>query len=258
MAEVLAKSVSKIFPNGEEGLREIDLHVASGDFVTLLGPSGCGKSTLLRLIAGLSSVSEGSIHVQGLPPADARRRWHRAAFVFQEPNLLPWRSVRANIGLPLELQGVGRRERDAQVDAILALVGLAQSDAAKRPAMLSGGMRMRVSLARALVTQPDLMLLDEPFAALDDLLRTRLNEELLRIWHAQRWTGIFVTHNIAEAVYLSQRVVIMSQSPGRTIAEIEIPLSSPRTQQLRTSQEFAATCGMVLRALEEADDGYSA
>jgi len=171
--------------------------------------------------------------------------------VFQEPTLLPWRSVVGNIRLPLELAGVARAEQQQRVDDSLRLVGLDPRDAAKRPRMLSGGMRMRVSLARALITEPDLLLLDEPFAALDDILRRQLNEELLRIWTARRFTAVFVTHNVQEAVFLSERVLVMSRSPGRIVGEIAVPFSYPRAAELRADPAFAGLTGEVSGALTE-------
>lgn len=247
-----ARSVGMTFASHQRALSDISFSVQAGEFVALLGPSGCGKSTLLRLIAGLMPVTDGSLTVAAKVPEVARREAARMAFVFQEPNLLPWRTVTANIRLPLELQGVSRTEHAARVDQALRLIGLTADDAGKRPRNLSGGMRMRVSLARALVTLPDLMLLDEPFAALDDVLRQQLNEELVRIWMQSKWTGMFVTHNVAEAVFLSQRVLVMSRRPGTIVADVRIPFAYPREPSLRAEPDFARLCGELSQRLREA------
>ena len=244
---VNAERVEMQFASEQFGVRDVSLSVRRGELISLVGPSGCGKSTLLRMIAGLLTPTRGELHVQAGAAGDSR-----TAFVFQDSNLLPWRSVFDNIRLPLELRGVPIEEQRAAVESSLKLIGLKPDDAAKRPRMLSGGMRMRVSLARALVTRPELLLLDEPFAALDDLLRQQLNEELLRIWTEQRWTGIFVTHNVAEAVFLSQRVLVMSKSPGRLVADIAVPFEHPRDPELRSSPEFAKLTGEVSRCLRDA------
>ena len=244
---VSATKVEMRFASGQLGVRDVSLSVRRGELIVLVGPSGCGKSTLLRMIAGLMSPTSGSLQVNAGSHGDSQ-----TAFVFQDSNLLPWRSVFDNIRLPLELRGESFEKQQAAVESSLKLIGLKPSDSAKRPNMLSGGMRMRVSLARALVTQPELLLLDEPFAALDDLLRQQLNEELLRIWTEQRWTGLFVTHNVAEAVFLSQRVLVMSKSPGTFIADIAVPFEHPRDPDLRSTAEFAKLTGEVSRCLREA------
>lgn len=244
---VSATRVEMRFASGQFAVRDVSMSVRRGELISLVGPSGCGKSTLLRMIAGLLSPTGGELRVQAGTGDDSR-----TAFVFQDSNLLPWRSVFDNIRLPLELRGASIGEQREAVDASLQLIGLKPSDSAKRPRMLSGGMRMRVSLARALVTHPELLLLDEPFAALDDLLRQQLNEELLRIWTEQRWTGIFVTHNVAEAVFLSQRVLVMSKSPGTLIADIAVPFEHPRDPDLRSSPEFAKLTGEVSHRLRDA------
>lgn len=246
-SSVSAKRVEMRFASGQLGVRDVNLAVRRGELISLVGPSGCGKSTLLRMIAGLMAPTGGELLVQTGSTGDSR-----TAFVFQDSNLLPWRSVFDNIRLPLELRGVPIDEQRTAVESSLKLIGLKPSDSVKRPGMLSGGMRMRVSLARALVTRPELLLLDEPFAALDDLLRQQLNEELLRIWTEQRWTGIFVTHNVAEAVFLSQRVLVMSQSPGTLVADIAVPFEQPRDAELRSSPEFAKLTGEVSRRLRDA------
>ncbi len=244
---VNAIGVEMRFASEQLGVRDVNLAVRHGELISLVGPSGCGKSTLLRMIAGLMSPTGGELRVQAGSADDSR-----TAFVFQDSNLLPWRSVFDNIRLPLELRGASFAEQQVAVESSLQLIGLKPDDAAKRPRMLSGGMRMRVSLARALVTHPELLLLDEPFAALDDLLRQQLNEELLRIWAEQRWTGIFVTHNVAEAVFLSQRVLVMSKSPGTFVADIAVPFEHPRDSDLRSTPEFAKLTGEVSRSLREA------
>ena len=241
-----AVGVEMRFASGQLGVRDVSLSVGRGELISLVGPSGCGKSTLLRMIAGLMAPTGGSLSVQAGSVNDSR-----TAFVFQDSNLLPWRTVFDNIRLPLELRGVPFDQQQVAVEESLKLIGLKPTDATKRPRMLSGGMRMRVSLARALVTQPKLLLLDEPFAALDDLLRQLLNEELLRIWTEQHWTGLFVTHNVAEAVFLSQRVLVMSKSPGTFIADIAVPFAHPREPELRSTLEFAKLTGEVSRCLRE-------
>lgn len=233
-------------------LTGIDLSIAQGEFVSIVGPSGCGKSTLLRLVAGLRSATSGELTVAGRGPGHSETK---AAFVFQEPNLLPWRSVAGNIRLPLELDqsaGSSITNRDELIEQTIRQIGLSPEDASKRPSELSGGMRMRVSLGRALVTSPDIMLLDEPFAALDDILRQQLNEELQRLWWSRRWTGLFVTHNVSEAVFLSQRVLVMSQSPGTILEAVDIPFEFPRAPELRAEPEFARLTGLVSQHLRRA------
>lgn len=249
---IVAEHVGMAFGPALPSLRDVSLRIQPGEFVSLVGPSGCGKSTLLRLIAGLLSATSGSLAVKGLSPAEARKRDVRVAFVFQDPTLLPWRTVVENIRLPLELQGVPADRHSGLIAESLKLIGLREDDLGKRPRNLSGGMRMRVSLARALVTDPQLLLLDEPFAALDDMLRQQLNEELVRIWREKNWTGLFVTHNVAEAVFLSQRVVILSSRPGTIAADIRIPFPYPRTTELRGTPEFARLTADVAAKLREA------
>jgi NitT/TauT family transport system ATP-binding protein len=236
--------VGKTFRSGTEALRGIDLTVASGGFVSLLGPSGCGKSTLLRIIAGLVPPSQGRVHWEG----DVRGH---VGFVFQEPTLMPWATVWDNAYLPLRLAGRSRSEAAAPIAAILASLGLGGFERAY-PRELSGGMRMRVSIARALVKSPRLLLLDEPFAALDELTRFRLNEDLLRLWEEQRWTVVFVTHSVFEAVFLSNRIVVMTPRPGRIVADLPIELPYPREGGLRTAPAYAERCRAVSAVLNEA------
>lgn len=226
-------------------LDEVSLSVCRGEFVSLLGPSGCGKSSLLRLIAGLVEPTSGELSIEDQSARRFRQKSNGVSLVFQEPRLLPWRNVRRNIALPLELSKVPSKDQLALTEASLKLIGLRTEDATKYPRALSGGMRMRVALARALVTQPSVLLLDEPFAALDDLLRQQLNEELLRIWGERAPTTVFVTHNIAEAIFLSQRVVVMASHPGRIRDTIEVPFDYPRSHTLRSSSEFATLVGKV-------------
>jgi len=212
--------IGKTFRNGTVALAGIDLRVAPGAFLSLLGPSGCGKSTLLRLIAGLAPPSEGRIALSGVATG-------KIGFVFQEPTLMPWASVWDNVYLPLRLMGVARAAAAPKIEATLAAVGL-DAFAKTYPRELSGGMKMRVSIARALVTDPQLLLLDEPFAALDEITRFKLNEDLLALWQSQRWTVIFVTHSVFESVFLSNRIVVMTKRPGRIAAEMPIDLAYPR------------------------------
>ena len=243
---VAARDLGKRFASGVEALIGVDLEIHRGEFVSIVGPSGCGKSTLLRLVAGLTRPTDGSLTVDGQAPLEARRTRQERAYVFQEATLLPWRTVAQNVALPLEL----RRQQDpAAVDQVLELVGLADF-ARAYPRQLSGGMRMRVSIARALVTRPDLLLLDEPFGALDEITRQRLNEELLRLWAEECWTGVFVTHNVYEAVFLSRRVLVMSARPGRLIADIAVPFTHPRAPDLRTTPEFNRVAAEVSHQLQ--------
>lgn len=241
---IAAENVGMTFPGGQRTLEGVGLAIRPGEFVSLVGPSGCGKSTLLRLIAGLMGPSAGRLTLSGRSPTEARRDHCRVAFVFQEPRLLPWRNVVDNIRLPLELSGVPYAGQMSAVNRSLGMIGLTEADSRKFPWMLSGGMRMRVSLARALVTQPNVLLLDEPFAALDDMLRQQLNEELLRLWADQKWTAVFVTHNVSEAVFLGQRVLVMSRGPGRIIEDVRVPFAE-RRPELRAEPEFARLAGLV-------------
>lgn len=235
----------------------IEVEIASGSFVALLGPSGCGKSTLLRLISGLETPTSGQITVLGRAAATrdrdtARERDQRGgelAFVFQDAHLLPWRSVLDNVALPLELRGVSPHEARERARGPLADVELADS-LARFPDQLSGGMRMRVSIARALVTEPRILLLDEPFAALDELTRQRLDERLRALWAKKRMTVIFVTHSLAEAVFLAQRALVMSKRPGRIVLDHQIALPAERGGALRSSIPFVENTSILYQALE--------
>jgi len=248
--QVQAEHAGMVFPTGHVAVADASFSIQSGEFVAVVGPSGCGKSTLLRMIAGLIAPTSGRVTLGGQPSVEARHR-ERIGFVFQDPRLLPWRSAAQNVRLPLELERVPRPARDSRVPEALTLVGLTRADAVKTPRMLSGGMRMRVSLARALITDPRLLLLDEPFGALDDILRQQLNAELVRIWMQRRPTTVFVTHNVAEAVFLSQRILVVASSPGRIAADMTVPFAYPREAQLRATGEFARCAGEISDRLRE-------
>jgi NitT/TauT family transport system ATP-binding protein len=249
---VRLRAVTKVYENGVIALGPLDLDVAKGEFVSLLGPSGCVKSTALRLIAGLGAPSAGTVSVSHRATrADGR---HPIGFVFQEPTLMPWANVRENVRLPLKLSHAPATEADGRIEEALTQVGLAEfADAFPRE--LSGGMKMRVSLARALVTDPDILLLDEPFAALDEITRFRLNNDLLDLWRKLHKTVIFVTHSVFESVYLSQRVTVMTARPGRLASEFRIDIVEPRGEEFRTSAEYAGYCREVSSALAPSYSG---
>ena len=240
---VALHDVGKTFERGTVALDALNLEVRAGEFVSLLGPSGCGKSTALRIIAGLIAASKGAVEWPNDPA--------EIGFVFQDPTLMPWATIAANVQLPLKLvHADGTASRHAAVQS-LDRVGLGDF-ANAYPRELSGGMRMRASIARALVTEPRLLLMDEPFAALDEITRFKLNNDLLAVWHALRRTVIFVTHSVFESVYLSQRIVVMTPRPGRVFTEIVIGAPHPRSERFRTSVEYAGFCRQVAEALGEA------
>ncbi len=242
---VQARALGMRYDSGV-ALDDVALDVAEGEFVSLLGPSGCGKSTLLKIVAGLRQPSSGQVQVAG-----GRAEAGAIGFVFQEPTLLPWADVARNVALPLRLRRTPRRELEARVQAALELVGLTDF-AGAYPRELSGGMQMRVSLARALAQKPRLLLLDEPFAALDEITRFRLNDDLLRLWQHEGWTVLFVTHSVFESVYLSQRVLVMTPRPGRIASALEVRLPYPRREELRTSLPYAETCRTLSARLSDA------
>ena len=239
------RDVTKRFGDGPLILDRLSLSVEIGDFVSLIGPSGCGKSTLLRIIAGLIPATSGTLTIAGLTPADTQAN---LAYVFQEPTLLPWLTTAANVELAQKLRGVPRAESIATRHRVLELVQLSDK-ADAYPRQLSGGQKMRVSIARALSLAPKLLLLDEPFGALDEMTRERLNEELLAIRAQQSWTTFFVTHSVAEAVFLSNRIVILSANPGRVHGEIPIDLPYPRTADTRVSRSYQDRVAEVSSAL---------
>jgi len=255
------RAVGKRFATGVTALDGIDLDIHRGEFLSLLGPSGCGKSTLLRIIAGLSKPSSGvrnllletdragPISDRHIPPGHIPIG--RIGFVFQDPTLMPWSTVVDNVLLPFRLAGsIGHGERERALAEIRS-VGLAGFERAY-PRQLSGGMRMRVSIARALVTDPDLLLLDEPFAALDEITRMALNDDLMRLWESHRPTVVFVTHSVFESVYLSTRIAVMTPRPGHIVAELPVDLPQPRERALRTSPHYAALCATVSEQLVSA------
>jgi NitT/TauT family transport system ATP-binding protein len=245
------RGVGVIFPTPAgllEVLRDVTLTVSAGEFVSVVGPSGCGKSTLLRVVADILKPTTGEVIVAGADPATARRR-RAFGFVFQDPTLLAWRTVLDNVMLPLEISSQMRRGRD-EAAALLELVGLKGFEHSY-PWQLSGGMRQRVSIARALVTLPEILLLDEPFGALDEITRERLNEELLRIWHSTQTTVLFVTHSAPEATFLSDRVLVLTNRPARVKTEIGIQLARRRKPEVKETEQFIRYTGALRRALQQ-------
>ncbi len=246
--------ISKTFSNGTVALKDMSLDIRQGEFVTLLGPSGCGKSTVLRIVSDLSSPTTGRVlwpgetaNTTGIGSAAD----HDMSFVFQEPTLMPWATVFGNVYLPLKLKGLSKANARADVMEALALVGL-ESFAESYPRELSGGMKMRVSIARALVTRPKLLLMDEPFAALDEITRFKLNNDILHLWEKFGWTVVFVTHSVFESVYLSSRIVVMAARPGRVVEDMIIDVPYPRDDSFRTSNAYNDYCRRASAALHAA------
>jgi NitT/TauT family transport system ATP-binding protein len=247
---IAIRQANKVYSNGTIALQDMNLTIHDAEFISLVGPSGCGKSTALRLIAGLGKMTSGTIEL-----GESHQK-PELAFVFQEAALMPWANVVENIRLPLKLAGIPKRESRAAVQEAINLVGLTGFERSY-PRELSGGMKMRVSIARALVTKPNIMLMDEPFGALDEMTRSKLNTDLLNLWQQKRWTAVFVTHNIYEAVYLSNRVIVMAPRPGRVVADIAIEAPYPRTDEFRTSRLCNEYCREVSARLTEAVTGSS-
>jgi NitT/TauT family transport system ATP-binding protein len=240
---VACNGIGKRFSNGTIALRDVNFDIREREFLSLLGPSGCGKSTLLRLIAGLGEPTSGAITWKTADPT--------LSFVFQEPTLMPWATALANVVLPLRLSNVAREERTRRAMEVLAQVGLAGFEKAY-PRELSGGMKMRVSIARALVTRPKVLLMDEPFAALDEITRFKLNNDLLELWQRESFTVVFVTHSVFESVFLSQRIAVMAARPGRIIEDIDVDAPYPRGADYRTSPVYNEHCRSASAALEKA------
>jgi NitT/TauT family transport system ATP-binding protein len=244
-------NVSKQFANGTLAIRGVDLDLRDGEFVSLLGPSGCGKSTLLRIIAGLGSPSAGTIEWPTAPHSASGEPQPDLGFVFQDPTLMPWSNTLKNVMLPMTLAGVSKTDAEARAAEMLALVGLKGFEKSY-PRELSGGMKMRVSIARALVIHPKILLMDEPFAALDEITRHKLNDDLLALWWQNRFTAVFVTHSVFESVYLSQRIVVMAARPGRVMADLRSEAPYPRDGLFRTSAEYAHLCRVASETLKQA------
>lgn len=251
-ANIQIKKVSMVYNNAKDketvALNDVSIDIKAGEFVSLLGPSGCGKTTLLRIVADLLEPTSGSVEIAGKTPREIRKQ-HHYGIVFQSPVLYDWRTVRKNVCLPLELMKMSKEEQIVRSDKMLELVGLSEY-ASHYPYQLSGGMQQRVGIARALVIKPQILLMDEPFSALDEFTREKLNEDLLRIWKKTDKTVLFVTHNIAESVFLSDRVCVLSAHPGRLSAIVDIDLPRPRTSEMRDSPEFSALVAKIRNSFE--------
>ncbi|MDF2800987.1 MAG: ABC-type nitrate/sulfonate/bicarbonate transport system, ATPase component [Anaerocolumna sp.] len=249
--EIMLNNVGMVYQadNSEvTALTGVSLDIRKGEFISLLGPSGCGKTTLLRIVADLLGLTSGEVQIEGNSPKEARIN-RKYGMVFQNPVLYQWRTVRKNIELPLEIMKVKKEDRRARADKMLELVNLTKF-AEHYPHQLSGGMQQRVGIARALAIRPEILLMDEPFSALDEFTREKLHEDLLRIWNKTNKTVLFVTHNIAEAVFLSDRVCVLSPHPGRLSAVVDITLPRPRTQDIKDSAEFTALVSKVRKSFE--------
>ncbi len=244
---VRCHALGKHYGLGAPALADISLDAREGEFISLIGPSGCGKTTFLRLLAGLNQASAGELLVEGRPPEEKRGEM---AYIFQEPALLPWLPVEGNIELPLRLRGAPKKQRRREARRLMALVGLSEA-AAYYPRQLSGGMKMRVSIARALSLSPRILLMDEPFGALDAITRNRLNEELLAIRQEKAWTAFFVTHSVTEAAFLSTRIIVMTPRPGHVHETVDVPFAYPRRAELRETEAFQNLTARVFHHLRE-------
>jgi NitT/TauT family transport system ATP-binding protein len=253
--EIKLDNVSMVYTDAGsrqvDALKAVSLDILKGEFISLLGPSGCGKTTLLRIIADLLTPTSGEVTVEGAPPGEARRK-RKYGIVFQSPVLYEWRTVRRNVELPLEIMKIPKDKRRERAEAMLELVEL-YDFADHYPSQLSGGMQQRVGIARALAIKPEILLMDEPFSALDEFTRERLHEDLLRIWSKTNKTIVFVTHNISEAVYLSDRICVLSPHPGRLSAVVDVTFDRPRMPELRGSAEFAAMTRLVRNSFEQVE-----
>ncbi|MBO3658089.1 MULTISPECIES: ABC transporter ATP-binding protein [Acinetobacter] len=249
---IMVRGAEKTYPNGTHALQRLDLDIARGEIVSLLGPSGCGKSTLLKMFADLEQPSAGQVRWNG--KADIQSQC-KMAMVFQEATLMPWATIEENVRLPLDLQHIAKSKSSSKVSDALKAVGLEQF-AKAYPRELSGGMQMRASLARALVTEPDLLLMDEPFGALDEFTRHKLDSDIRKLWSERDLTVVFVTHSIYEAVYLSSRVIVMGARPGRVIADLEVDGPYHRDESFRTSDAFIKQCAHFSALLAQANGGH--
>lgn len=246
---VVMNKLGKVYPGGITAVSNVDLHIVEGEFLSFVGPSGCGKSTIFKMITGLTKSTHGKLEILGTTAEEARKH-SDTAFVFQDHTLLPWSSVQDNVMLPLRLKGMPRKQMLQEAERVLELVGL-KDYMTSMPRQLSGGMKMRVSIARALISRPKLLLMDEPFGALDEITRQTLQDELLNIWQQdKKMTVLFITHNVFEAVFLSTRVVVMTPRPGKISATINVPVPFPRTEQFRTTPVFGELVREVSEALE--------
>lgn len=241
--------VQKTYDNGNTAVEGVNLTINEGDFVSFVGPSGCGKSTIFKMVAGLTDITEGYISLLNKEVESEERDSKELAYVFQDATLLPWLNVFKNISLPLKFQNISKKMQKEMVLEVLELVGL-EGYEASMPRELSGGMKMRVSIARALVAKPKLLLMDEPFGALDEITRQNLQEELLRIWGSQKMTVLFITHNVFESVYLSNKVAVMTPSPGKIETTMNVPLAYPRVPEIRTDAEFSSLVAAVSEKLK--------